>query len=296
MIHNSQKIPVVFFGASRFVLPIIEFLHKEHDLKLVVTTEIHPTDAVPKYCIEQDIPYVSTTSKEQLLNTKYQILDTKASIAILAYFGLIVTQEIIDIFPKGIVNIHPSLLPKYRGSTPVQTALVLGDVKTGVSVMLLDKEMDHGPILAQEEAEILPQDTAITLYERLFPQGVQLLEVVLPAYLAGELLPKEQEHNKATFTKVLTRDSGFVDITKPISPELLDRMIRAYYPWPGVWTTTSINHRDVRIKFLPNPRHSERSEESKFLIQVEGKKPMSYKDFINGYSEGENILKKLQLI
>lgn len=285
MIHNSQKIPIVFFGASRFVLPIIEFLHKAYDLKLVVTTEINPTDAVPKYCTENNIPYICVNSKQELLALSYQLQATKSPVAVLAYFGLIVTQEIIDIFPKGIVNIHPSRLPKYRGSTPVQTALVLGDVKTGVSVMLLDKEMDHGPILAQEEAEILPADTAITLYERLFPQGVELLEAVLPAYIAGALQPVEQDHTKATFTKVLTRDSGFLDITKPVSPGLLDRMIRAYYPWPGVWTTTSINNRDVRIKFLPGK-----------MLQVEGKKPMAYKDFINGYPEGKEFLKKLQLL
>lgn len=283
----NSKLPIIFFGSSQFVLPIIEFLNRDYDLKLVVTTEKNPEDAVPKYCSDNNITFISIQSfKEPIWQEwKLEIENWKLEIAVLAYFGLIIPQNLIDLFPKGIINIHPSRLPQYRGTTPGQTPIVLGDVRTGVSIMLLDREVDHGPILAIEDEKILTADTSTTLYKRLFSKGVELLEAVLPAYLSGQLKATEQDHKKATYTKPLTRKSGYIDCTKPISPVLLDRLIRAYHPWPGVWTLAKINNQEVRIKFLPNK-----------ILQVEGKKPVKYKDFINGYPEGKEILEKLQLI
>lgn len=282
---QSNNTKVVFFGASHFVVPAIDFLKKEYDVQLVITTETHPTDAVPAFCKQHGIPFISVSTLKGLKSISHKLSAIRAPIAVLAYFGLIVPKDLIDIFPKGIVNIHPSLLPLYRGTTPGQISLLLGDAQTGVSIMLLDKEMDHGPILAQEKEDILPTDTSVTLYERLFAKGVMLLCAVLPAYLSGELTPIPQNHTKATFTKPLTRESGFLDNFKPISSELLDRLIRAYYPWPGVWCYTMINDKRLRIKFLPGK-----------MLQVEGKKPVSYTDFIHGYTEGKEILKKLQLL
>lgn len=285
MIHNSHKQSTVFFGASKFVLPILSFLQENYDLNLVITTEEKPTDAVPAYCRKHNMPFVSVSSLSELNGLKDQLASYNCQFAMLAYFGVIVPQSIINIFPKGIVNVHPSRLPQYRGPTPVQTALLLGDIRTGVSIMLLDKDVDHGPVLAQEEEEIYATDTAVSLYERLFPKGVALLEAVLPAYLSGELQPEKQNHDKATFTKTLTRYSGFIDTTKPISPAILDRMIRAYFPWPGAWTKWQANGKEKIVKFLPGK-----------IIQVEGKKPMSYKDFLNGYPDGRAFLQRLQLI
>lgn len=280
-----NKQPTIFFGASQFVIPIIAFLKEEYDLKFVVTTETSPLDAVPTYCKKNNILcFPVTTLKSGDIIQKLE--DAHVTVAVLAYFGLIVPQKVIDIFPKGIINIHPSRLPQYRGTTPIQTALLLGDAMTGVSVMLLDSEVDHGPILGIEEAEILPNDTAVTLYERLFPQGAAMLRAILPAYLNGKLQPQEQDHAKATFTKPLTRDSGYFVDTRDQAPDLLDRMIRAYYPWPGVWTKcTTLPASKLQgkiVKFLPEKN-----------VQVEGKKPMGYKDFLNGYPEAKDWLKKI---
>lgn len=293
MILHSEKLPIIFLGASDYVLPIIEFLKRDYDLKLVVTTERDPHDPVPTYCQKNNIPLLSVISTKALMQQKEALANSNAPVAVLADFGLIIPEELLTLFPKGIVNIHPSRLPLYRGPTPGQTAILLGDIRTGVSVMLLDKDIDHGPILAQEEEDISSTDTAATLYTRLFTKGARMLVDVLPAYLSGQLVPKEQNHTKATFTKPLTRESGFVDNTKPISPELLDRMIRAYYPWPGAWTRLRLSSGGQAnssrlegkiIKFLPNE-----------MLQVEGKKPVSKKDFINGYPQAkawiEQILK-----
>lgn len=283
-----MKTPILFFGASSYVLPIIALLHKEYDLKLVVTTEKGPQAAVPAFCTAQNIPFVSVISTKELKSLSPQLSAINAPVAVLADFGLIIPQSTLDIFPKGIVNIHPSRLPLYRGPTPGQTAILLGDIRTGVSIIRLDKEVDHGPLLAQEEEPISSTDTATSLYTHLFKKGAQLLFCVLPAYLTGGLTPKEQDHDKATFTKPLIRESGFLDTTKPISPTILDRMIRAYYTWPGVWTrypkSTSTLSGKI-IKFLPAE-----------MLQVEGKKPVSKKDFLNGYPEAKGWLQKLQLL
>src|SRR5438093_1033318 len=136
---------IVFFGSSKYVLPILQELQKEYTIALVLTTEKNAMDAVPKYCLEHGLKFLQVDSLDE--NTQYAIRNTNSPVGVLADFGLLISQEIIDMFPKGIVNIHPSLLPKLRGSTPGQTAILNGDKKTGVSIMLLDKELDHGPLL-----------------------------------------------------------------------------------------------------------------------------------------------------
>ncbi|MEK7450944.1 MAG: methionyl-tRNA formyltransferase [Patescibacteria group bacterium] len=290
---------VVFFGSSKYVIPIIEVLKRDFDLVLVVTTERNSSDPIPSYCLSQKIPYLSVSNLSNY-TMNHELLTINPLVGVLADFGLIIPKEILSSFPKGIINIHPSLLPKYRGPTPVQQAILNGDKKTGVTIIKLDNEVDHGPILAQEKVLISPSDTAQILYEKLFKIGAELLHQNLNKYIKGELKLSEQDHSKATFTKLLTREDGFFDIDNPPSKDILDRMIRAYYPWPGVWTNVQIStpnkqqlttnkklevisqKLEVRIKFLPGN-----------LIQVEGKKPMSYKDFLNGYPETKELLKHI---
>lgn len=276
-----MKVPIVFFGASKYVFPILDMLRSEYDVRLVVTTEMDPLDSVPSYCKEHSIPFRSI---EKFTGDLIQeIKDIEAPVAVLAFFGIILPESVLNIFPKGIINIHPSLLPKYRGATPVQTTLLNGDTVTGVSVMKLDEKMDHGPLLAQEEAEVLPEDTTITLYDKLFTKGAQMLSHALPLYVNDNLPLTDQNHEKATFTKAkLTRLDGFIDINNSPDPKLLHRMIRAYYPWPGVWTKMMVNNKEKIVKLLPDN-----------MIHVEGKKPMSLKDFSNGYPEAKTELEKI---
>jgi len=284
----TKLLKAIFFGSSKYVIPIIESLRKNFDLKLVLTTEhlAFQGDAleapVINYCVENKIPYRSVSNLSDH-NTKYLILNTKSPVAVLADFGLIIPKDILNAFPKGIVNIHPSLLPKYRGPTPVQTAILEGVKVTGVSIIKLDNEIDHGPILGQEKEEILESDTAETLYKRLFQKGANLLLKVLPDYLRGSLNLTAQNHKEATFTKPLTRQDGYLNVSNATTTVTkTDTMIRAYHPWPGVWTRLRLGSGGQAklkiIKFLPDKK-----------IQVEGKKPMSYKDFKNGYPNLKQI-------
>ncbi len=304
-----QKLPIVFFGSSAYVVPIIESLNKNFDLKLVITTEQRSTDPVPAYCKRTRIPCMSVVQLSDLtIHHKLSTINAP-----------LISQDIIDLFPKGIVNIHPSMLPEYRGTTPIQRAILDGKTSTGVSIMLLDEEVDHGPLLAQIPLAIAPTDTAESLYKKAFTLGAEKLVEILPRYASGTLKPQEQDHTKATYTQPLTRNSGYIDIHSQSSigdSQWLARAVRAYHPWPGVWFVARIKHpkgtsfpeaanQEVRIKLLPAgviPGYDRGSikidspfQGNDIALQVEGKKPMGYKDFINGYPEGKAILEKLHL-
>jgi methionyl-tRNA formyltransferase len=251
---------IVYFGTSSFTPLVLPYLEKSFEVELVVNENNFESG---------------------------KIKNTQSEVAVLAAFGKILPKDILDHFKYGIFNIHPSLLPKYRGASPVQSAILNGDSQTGVTIIKLDEEMDHGPILAQAKIAITENDTAQSLYEKLFPLGAKLLIEALPSYISGEKQLTEQNHSDATYTKVLTRDDGFIDILS-VEPDKFERMVRAYFPWPGVWTKAILNTNSEQkiIKFLPNKK-----------IQVEGKGEMSYKDFINGYpSADKNLLEFLKKI
>lgn len=186
---------------------------------------------------------VSRIFSKSLATVKSKVSQANFDIAVVAYYGAIIPQEIIDLFPRGMVNIHPSLLPKYRGPSPAASAILNGDKITGVTIFLLDAKMDHGPILAQRSVPIRPKDNRHTLLIRLFSTGAKLLVKILPDYLSGKLKPVPQDHTQATYTRLLTKEDGRIDWNKP--NELILRQIRALQPWPGSWT--QINHKRILI-------------------------------------------------
>ncbi len=270
----------VFFGSGIYVIPILGVLRDRFGLSLIVTTDT--SGAVILFAKEFDIPYLSISKLDE--RSAQEIKKADADLGIIAYFGTMVPKNALGLFPKGVVNIHPSMLPKYRGSTPVQTAILNGDKETGVTIFQIDEKMDHGPILAQEEFEILDDDNTDTLHKSLFKQGANMLEKTLIDYFEEFITPTAQDDSQSSMTKLLNKKDGFIDINKPPKKETLDRMIRAYYPWPGVWFHADLNGKNTIVKLLPNE-----------MIQTEGKKPQSFKDFANGYPKGKEILSKLDL-
>ena len=157
-----------------------------------------------------------------------------ASVAVLVAYGYIIPPGVLQLFAHGIVNVHPSLLPLYRGSSPIASALLNGATETGVTLMLLDEAMDHGPIIAQRLELIVTDDTNFTLHQRLSKIGAQLLVESLPKYLEGTLVPQSQDHTLATYTKLIKPENGRINWT--LRAETISRAWRAYQPWPGSFT------------------------------------------------------------
>jgi len=276
-----MKQKIIFFGTGDYTLSVIQAL-KNYNLALVVTTEAG--GKVEKFARTQNIPCLVTDlrNKEDLNRIK----NLRPTLGILASFGSIVPKEIIDIFPNGILNIHPSLLPKYKGPSPIQTTILNGDDTTGVTIIKLDEEIDHGPIAYQVSVNLTGHETTEDLKRTLFKIGADLIDQIIKGLEAGKLISYEdQDHTKESFTEKFDNDAGKVDFASPPDTETLNRMIRALYPSPGVYTIVNIGGKDKRLKLLPKNR-----------VQLEGKNMMTTDDFINGYQkEGEEIIEKLGL-
>jgi len=236
----------------------------------------------------------------------------ESRLAVLAAYGHIIPQSVLDQFPLGIINIHPSLLPKYRGSTPIEQAILDGETKTGVSIMQLSFKMDEGPLYAQRTVQLSGKETKGELTAKLHELGAEMLIEVLPAIFSGDLQPRQQPHpDRATYTRRLTKQDGSIEWNK--SAEEIVREIRAYSGWPkssctlfgidmsileaGVsdgWGssvgTVSVDLGTKKIRVQCN-----QSSLEIITLQPAGKKPMDVVAFLNGYkstvlsSEGTEI-------
>lgn len=271
---------IVFWGTPDFALPMLKALIAADGFEVVgvVTQADAPmgrkqtlTPPPVKVAAEAaGIPVFQFTSlkKPEVVETLKQL---HADAFVVFSYGKIIPGSVLSIPRLGCINVHPSLLPLYRGPTPVPAAIVHGDSKTGVSIMVLDEGMDTGAILAQQEVEILPNDTTPTLMHRLIAEvGAPLLIETLHRFAAGEIKPVPQDDARATICGLLSREDGLINGDE--SPEVIDRKIRAYTPWPGCYTIIKHGGKDLRVKLLPGG-----------LVQPEGKKPMSQMDFERGY-------------
>src|SRR3989339_73019 len=178
-------------------------------------------------------------------------------------------------------NTHPTLIPKYRGASPINEAIKNGDAETGVTIIKMDEKMDHGGVVTLFKEDILPNDTTEVLRERLFDRSGDVLIQLIPAYASGKVKPKEQNESEATFTNILTREDGLINL-KEKTPQKAERFIRAMTPWPGVWTKLE---NQKRLKLL-----KAHLEEDKLIldeVQLEGKDPVSWKQFKEGYPKAD---------
>jgi methionyl-tRNA formyltransferase len=180
---------------------------------------------------------------ENLRDIKQKIESYQAEVAILVAYGKIIPADIIEVFPKGIINIHPSLLPKYRGPTPVEQAILDGATETGVSIMKLAPKMDAGPVFAQDKLTLSGQEYKAELAKKLLEAGSKLLLKNLPAIFDGSLQPALQDDSQAIYTKLLTKADGIVDWSEPA--EALERKIRAFDGFPK--TKINLFNNDIVI-------------------------------------------------
>ncbi|MEK9181066.1 MAG: methionyl-tRNA formyltransferase, partial [Patescibacteria group bacterium] len=233
---------IIFFGSSEFALPALQTLIKDGwNIRAVVTLPDRPAGReaelsatpVKKLALKKKLKVLEFSNLRDA-SVAVELKNLKADCAVVSAYGSIIPKDILKLARLGFINVHPSLLPKYRGPSPIQTALLNGEKKTGVSLILLDEQMDHGPVLAQSEIVILEDDDYPSLLKRLSENAAEMLAKHLPHWLFGETKTVRQDEKKATFTKILTRDDGRIKWKNSASAIL--QQIRAFTPWPGSWT------------------------------------------------------------
>lgn len=252
MTANSKLYRLIFFGSSDFSVPILEGLRlSKWQITAVVTQPDRPKGRslrlsptpVKAYAGTRGLP-VKTWATLKSPSTHAELKALRPDFGVVAAYGQMIPEPVLKIFRKGVLNIHPSLLPKYRGPTPIQFALLNGEKTTGVSIIRLDAQMDHGPILAQKTVAIEAEDDYLSLQDRLSREAIELLNHYTLAWLAGNRYPVAQDDRKATYTKLLSREDGRVDWKK--TADEICRQIKAFTPWPGCWSLLS----GIRVKFL----------------------------------------------
>lgn len=234
---------IIFLGTPSFAaIPLRALVAAGHEVVGVVTQPDRPAGRartlqpppVKVAAAELGLPILQPpTLKDDAV--VQQLRDLQPDVGVVAAYGEILRQRVLDIPPLGYLNIHPSLLPLYRGPTPVAAAILGGDEITGVSIIRLVRAMDAGPIVAQATVALPRAARTGPLTDELFAIGAQLLAGVLPLYASGELQPQPQDDSQATYCKLLHKDDGRIDWSLPAL--VIERAIRAYDPWPGAFTT-----------------------------------------------------------
>lgn len=294
---KNKNLRVIFFGTPDFVLPVAKKLAEDFELVGVVTSPdmpqgrkrtLVPTDVKKWYMehlLKTNTEGVILTPEKLTTDSAIKLRKLHPDLFVVAAYGKLVPEEILAIPTLGSLNIHPSLLPNYRGPAPIQNALLNGDEELGITIMKMDEELDHGPIVTQWTIPIKPSDTFASLHEKAFLDAADKLPVVIKKYADKSLLPVPQKHDLAFFTERIEREHGYFAIDNPPEKTALQRMIRAYYPWPGVWTNVNVKGKVQRLKFLPDG-----------IFQLEGGKPVKLKELLNGHAELRPQLEKLGIL
>lgn len=232
---------IVFMGSPDFSVPSLLALAENYDLVGVVTQPDRPAGRgrsmtpppVKIHAQALGLPIIQPLRLREP-DAMEQLRLWNPDLIVVAAFGQILRPEVLDLPPFGCINVHASLLPRWRGAAPVNAAILHGDKETGVTIMKMDPGVDTGPILSQRSIEIAPTETAGELSSRLAKLGAELLIETLPGYLCGEIQPKPQDNTAATYAPMLKKEDGLLDFDIPA--EELARKVRAYNPWPGAFT------------------------------------------------------------
>lgn len=301
---KPADINIVYFGTPQFSVPSLYYLKKTgYNIVTIVTQPDKPQgrghklspSPVKVYAIEKGIKHLTPDKLDN--DFIKQLPDIKADLFIVVAYGNFLPQEIINLPKFGTLNIHPSLLPKYRGPSPIQWALLSGDKQTGNSLMLIDKEMDHGPLIIQSKVGIDAHDNTETLSQKLSLDAGQLLIDTLPSYIIGKIKTKEQDHGLATFSKLITKQDGIID-WQDTAQNILNK-IRAYNPWPVVqveWNNKILKIYNAQIgdkKLISGQIDIDKIKNKVYIgtdtqtleileLQLPGKKRLAVKEFING--------------
>lgn len=200
---------------------------------------------------------------------------------IVASYGKIIPKSVLEISKFGTLNVHPSLLPKFRGPSPIQSFILSGEEKTGVTIMLMDAKIDHGAIVSISKIKSkISNQNAKQLEEKLAELGGQMLVEVIPKWVSGEIKAIEQDHSQATFTKKISKEDGLVDLEKN-KPEIIYRKFLAFQPWPGIYYFTQKNDKKLRV-IITDMELSETGGLKINKVKPEGKNEIEYEKFLRG--------------
>ncbi len=300
---------IAFMGTPAFAIPALESLAASgYDLIAVYVQPDRPTGrgrqvAPPPVKVAAQRLGLTVLQPDTFKSPQAvdELRALKPDVIVVAAYGKLLPKSVLDIPPRGCVNIHPSLLPLYRGPSPVTSALLNGDSVTGVTIMLLGAGMDDGPILARTTMPIGPSDNGITLTDKLASEGARLLLETLPKWLSGGIEPQPQDNSRATVCKKVQKEDGLIDWSSTAVE--IWRRVRAFQPWPGTYTTW----KGKMLKVLESspiegkadapgavvatgPGHAVAVSTGDGLlaltrVQLEGRKPTTASEFILGYRD-----------
>jgi len=297
---------IIFAGTTEFGIPTLEKLSAKggdsFEICLIVTQPDKPAGRkheitpppIKVWAQKHNIPFIQP---DKILNCKLEILNYNPDLILVAAYGQIIPKEILDIPKFKSINIHGSLLPKFRGASPIQSAILKGEKSTGITLIQMDEKMDHGPIIAKNGIPLTGAETYPELYKQLSVIASELVAETLPGWFENTIKPVEQDHAMVSFCKMVSRDDAKIDWTN--SAIEISRKIRALNPEPGTWS--NLDGKSVKIiqaKILNETKielpgrvynhlgvAAVKCGESSLLleeVQPEGKTKMSGKDFLNG--------------
>jgi methionyl-tRNA formyltransferase len=232
---------IVFMGSPQFAVSILRKLSGQYQVVGVVTQPDRPAGrgrnlkSPPVKVLAEELK-LSLIQPQKLseLDAMQQVHQWKPDLIVVAAFGQILRSVVLDLPKYGCINVHASLLPRWRGAAPIQAAILSGDEQTGITILRMDPGIDTGPILSQVSIQVTGEETAGTLSTKLSELGADLLIKTLPGYLDGTLIPQTQDCSLATYAPMIKKGAGLLDFTQPALD--LHRKVRAFNPWPGAYT------------------------------------------------------------
>ena len=296
---------VVFMGTPDFAVPTLKTLLTMPEVQVVgvATQPDKPAgrgralavSPVKQVAVAAGVPVLQPRGFRKNPANAESLRALEPDLLVVAAYGLILPQTVLDIPRYGCLNVHASLLPRWRGAAPITFAILAGDAVTGVTIMLMDAGMDTGPILTMGEAEVQPHDTTESLSQRLAVLGAGLLRDTLPRWVAGEIQPQPQPNEGVTTTRLIQKEDGLIHWQQPAVE--IERAVRAYQPWPGAYTLWRGDPLKVlkasvvagqgepgRVVAVPGGVAVATGERALRLDEVQpaGRRPMPGKAFVNG--------------
>lgn len=304
----SNKLKIIFIGTPEFGVPAFKKIAADNNFNIIATIT-QPDKKVgrkqvltpPPIKIAAQKNNINVFQPEKIKNFIKDIEELQPDLIIVIAYAQIIPEEILSIPKFGCINVHGSLLPKYRGASCIQAAILNGDKETGITIMKMDKGLDTGPIIAQKNILISEKDTAGSLYDKLADLTPNFLVKTISEYINKKILPQKQDDKYASYVKILKKTDGKINWSK--SAGEIERLVRAMHPWPSAYSY--LNNQKQIIKIIGTDSHvlNINRYEPGFLftdgkqlmakcgqgalvlnkLQIEGKKEISGKEFINGY-------------